>query len=58
MITALLHHFYAFMVWSSELELAIARIGGNMALINKCTETVNKWEIEQQRFEWRMKWMN
>jgi len=51
-MTTLLRTFYAFMVWSTGLELAIARHGGNMDLVAERTERLRYWELEQQRFEW------
>lgn len=53
-MNALLRYFYAFMLWSTELELALARHGGNMDLVNHLTERLNYWSVEAQRFEWRM----
>lgn len=51
MIT-LLRHFYSFMNWTTELELALARRSGNMKHINHLTERLKYWNLEAQRFEW------
>ena len=50
-MTPILRYFYAFMIWSSGLELALARHGGNMALVAERSERLRYWELEAWKFE-------
>ena len=53
-MTTLLRAPYAFMCWSTELELALAREYSSMAYVNHLTERLKYWELEAMKLEWRM----
>ena len=56
-MTTLLRALYAFMCWSTELELALAREYSSMAYVNHLTERLKYWELEAMKLEWRMEWI-
>jgi hypothetical protein len=53
-MTALMRAFYEFMIWSTELEQALARHSGNMDNVNRLSERHKYWTAESQRFEWSL----
>lgn len=45
--------FLRFMVWATELELAVARKGGNRKLVADLSADLMKWQGELLRWEVR-----